>query len=301
MSTRRGASRRRSRQAALQALYAAELGARGARGDVDAEADASAGADTGANANAGSGAEAGANADTGAGAGVETDTDTDANANAGADTDADAETEAPERALLRVSEHFELPEVAFEFARELVLGVCAERDVIDAKLQSVSHNWKLARMSVVDRNVLRIAAFELGAGSAPPEVVINEAVELARRFGDDGSPRFVNGILGALLECSGEDGTRKGPAARPGEPDGPSDETPVEPGEPDGQGESVEPIEPGDPTDETPGEPDGQGEPGELPNEPPDEPTELPGEPMDEPGEPGEPTPPASEARSAKP
>lgn len=178
--TRPFAARRRSRQAALQALYAAELGARSSGSDADKDADANA-----------------------------------ADAANAADVAGAAAATSPEHALQRVSEHFELPEAAFEFARELVLGVYAEQGTIDAKLQAVSHNWKLERMSVVDRNILRMAAFELGAGSAPPEVVINEAVELARRFGDDGSPRFVNGILGALIERPAEAGKEKDAAPRP--------------------------------------------------------------------------------------
>ena len=105
-----------------------------------------------------------------------------------------------EASLELVSEHFELAKGALAFARELVLGVVAEREELDRRIEAAARNWRIARMAAVDRNVLRIAAWELGFGGTPTAVAIDEAVELARRFGDDGSPRFVNGVLGAMVE-----------------------------------------------------------------------------------------------------
>lgn len=102
--------------------------------------------------------------------------------------------------LANVAEHFEFTPGAREFADELVAGVVAEQVTLDLRLEACARNWRLARMAAVDRNVLRIAAWELGFAGTPAEVAIDEAVELARRFGDDGSPRFVNGVLGAFLE-----------------------------------------------------------------------------------------------------
>ena len=102
--------------------------------------------------------------------------------------------------LARVAENFELARGARAFAEDLVAGVVAEREALDERLEGAARNWRIERMAVVDRNVLRIAAWELGPGGTPAEVAIDEAVELARRFGDDGSPRFVNGVLGALVE-----------------------------------------------------------------------------------------------------
>lgn len=103
-----------------------------------------------------------------------------------------------------LAEHFELPAGARAFAKELVLGVAQHRDEIDRRITAVAHRWRLDRMAAVDRNVLRLAAFEIVFGGTPREVAIDEAVELARRFGDDASPRFVNGVLDALARAAAE-------------------------------------------------------------------------------------------------
>lgn len=83
------------------------------------------------------------------------------------------------------------------FAIGLVLGVETHRSEIDAALTEVSRNWRLERMSILDRNILRLAAFELlhRADEVPRKVAINEAVELAKTFGAEGSGAFVNGVL----------------------------------------------------------------------------------------------------------
>jgi len=79
-------------------------------------------------------------------------------------------------------------------------GVVAQSEDIDRRLTEASDNWKVTRMGAVDRNVLRIGACELLTAdpSAPPAVVIDEAIELARRFGTADSPAFVNGVLDKL-------------------------------------------------------------------------------------------------------
>ena len=83
-----------------------------------------------------------------------------------------------------------------EFARTLVRGVAARRKEIDALITEASENWRLDRMPVVDRNVLRMAVQELIATpDVPPGVVLNEAIELAKEFGTEASPAFVNGVL----------------------------------------------------------------------------------------------------------
>jgi N utilization substance protein B len=112
--------------------------------------------------------------------------------------------EAPEAALDALAEHFELPPGARAFAKELVLGVEASRDALDARLRAVARNWRLERMAVVDRNLLRLAAFEILFLGTPAAVAIDEAVELAHEFGDDASPRFVNGVLDALCKRSAQ-------------------------------------------------------------------------------------------------
>jgi transcription antitermination protein NusB len=86
-----------------------------------------------------------------------------------------------------------------DFARSLVEGVHAEQASLDAELDARSQNWRVARMAATDRAVLRLAAFELLHTDVPGPVAVNEAIELARRYGTEASPRFVAGILGRLL------------------------------------------------------------------------------------------------------
>jgi len=82
----------------------------------------------------------------------------------------------------------------------LVQGVEANRERLDAVISEYARGWTLARMPVIDRTVLRIAGFELlGNPDAPVAVVLNEAVELAKRFSTDDSGRFVNGVLSAMV------------------------------------------------------------------------------------------------------
>ncbi|MGC4114356.1 MAG: transcription antitermination factor NusB [Myxococcales bacterium] len=82
------------------------------------------------------------------------------------------------------------------FAEQLVKGVCAHLSDLDQKIESISHNWRVERMAKVDRNVLRLAVYELlYTPETPRKVVLNEAVELAKIFGSDESGAFVNGIL----------------------------------------------------------------------------------------------------------
>lgn len=99
-----------------------------------------------------------------------------------------------------VAEHFEMPHAAHAFARDLVIQVIALRPDLDAIVSSHAKNWRVSRMAVVDRNILRLATFELAHTETPAPVVLNEAVELARRFGSDESPPFVNGVLDAVAK-----------------------------------------------------------------------------------------------------
>ena len=74
----------------------------------------------------------------------------------------------------------------------------AHRDALDTRIAEHAKHWRLSRMAAVDRNVLRLAVYELEHGDTPASVILDEAVELARRFGDDPSPAFVNGVLDAV-------------------------------------------------------------------------------------------------------
>jgi N utilization substance protein B len=103
-----------------------------------------------------------------------------------------------EQAVRTFASHFDAPAKLMNYASRLVLGVAAEQEALDQALQQVSPHWKLARMSHIDRNILRLAAYEIIHGETPVKVAINEAVELAKSFGGENSPSFVNGVLDAL-------------------------------------------------------------------------------------------------------
>jgi transcription antitermination protein NusB len=88
-----------------------------------------------------------------------------------------------------------------QFARELVLGVAQHRDEIDKEIETSSLHWRLERMARVDRNILRLAVFELRhREDVPKRVAMNEAIELAKTFGSEDSSAFVNGILDKIAQ-----------------------------------------------------------------------------------------------------
>jgi len=93
-------------------------------------------------------------------------------------------------------EHEERPE-RDEFMEELVAGACTKRTEIDGQIEKHSANWKIDRMPAVDRNLLRLAVYELMNGTAPA-IVIDEAVELAKRLSGEEAMPFVNGVLDAV-------------------------------------------------------------------------------------------------------
>jgi len=84
------------------------------------------------------------------------------------------------------------------FAHALLCGTLDALDRIDPLIEAAADNWRLSRMAVVDRIVLRVAVYELLAAETPTAIVINEAIELAKTFGDEQSPRFINGVLDAV-------------------------------------------------------------------------------------------------------
>ena len=86
-----------------------------------------------------------------------------------------------------------------EFAVAMVGGVVANTATLDGLIQTYAPEWPLDQMALIDRNILRIAIWEFAGGQTTPmKVAINEAVELAKLYGSDSAPRFVNGVLGAL-------------------------------------------------------------------------------------------------------
>ncbi|MBN2248374.1 MAG: transcription antitermination factor NusB [Coriobacteriia bacterium] len=92
-----------------------------------------------------------------------------------------------------------------QYSRELALGTETNQDAIDAEIEMTSQHWSLMRMPFVDRNILRLAVYEIVyEDGMPASVAINEAVELAKAYGGDDSPKFVNGVLGKIAEMRGD-------------------------------------------------------------------------------------------------
>lgn len=92
-------------------------------------------------------------------------------------------------------------EEAFHYAQDLVRGTVEHQDKIDDMIRAQADNWRLERMPAVDRNILRLAIFEmLHERETPKLVVMDEAIELAKKFGSEQSGRFVNGLLDGLLK-----------------------------------------------------------------------------------------------------
>ena len=102
----------------------------------------------------------------------------------------------PEENFQLVSESFNSPAGILDFSRHLVLGIWKNREDLDKLISQSSKNWRLERMSRVDRNILRVGVFEiLFMKDIPPKVSIDEAVELGKKFGTEESGAFINGIL----------------------------------------------------------------------------------------------------------
>jgi transcription antitermination factor NusB len=87
------------------------------------------------------------------------------------------------------------------FTEEILNNIFDHKKEIDARLEKYSDNWTLSRMTVIDRNLLRMAASELMySKTVPPKVVIDEALEIAKKFGSEDSPNFINGVLDRILK-----------------------------------------------------------------------------------------------------
>ena len=90
-----------------------------------------------------------------------------------------------------------LPDGLSRFVQEITEGVMSEREQLDVAIGRFAPEWPVSQIAAIDRNILRMALWEMNFYTTPTKVVINEAVELAKEFGADTSPRFVNGVLGA--------------------------------------------------------------------------------------------------------
>lgn len=109
-----------------------------------------------------------------------------------------------EEVFSRLLTEKELDEGHADFARGLIEGVLQHQKGIDERIRSFAPAWPLSQMAAIDRNILRLAIFEiLIDNSVPVKVAINEAVELAKTFGSDSSPKFVNGVLGSASAIAG--------------------------------------------------------------------------------------------------
>ena len=121
----------------------------------------------------------------------------------------DIRGEPIERAILHYydtlySEESEKRPKPDKFMEELARGTVANAEQIDRKIEQKSEHWRLERMPVVDRNILRLAIYELSQQAVPAPVIIDEALQLARQFSNDESIPFINGILDAVYRQSAE-------------------------------------------------------------------------------------------------
>ena len=91
------------------------------------------------------------------------------------------------------------------FASALLQGTLEHREEVDQRLKRLATRWSLSRMPVVDRNILRLGGYEIIFGDTPDRVAVNEAILLAKRYGDKNSPRFVNGVLDRLMKTPAEE------------------------------------------------------------------------------------------------
>lgn len=112
---------------------------------------------------------------------------------------------SPEQAIQSYWAHLGANREGEEFANRLIRGWAAERERIDTIIRDVSQHWRLERMAKVDRNILRLATLELiSLDDVPRRVTLNEAVELAKRYGSEGSAGFVNGVLDRVASDLGK-------------------------------------------------------------------------------------------------
>jgi N utilization substance protein B len=116
----------------------------------------------------------------------------------------------PEEVLQRHAEERNLPPKVVEYASELVLGTYNQLADIDAHIQSAAREWPLQQMARIDKNILRLAIYEiLFNNNVPAKAAINEAVELSKTYGSETSSRFVNGVLGTIFNRAQQQPTPK--------------------------------------------------------------------------------------------
>jgi N utilization substance protein B len=129
----------------------------------------------------------------------------------------DCSSHEPGLVLAQREEEDKLPEGQHEFARALVFGVLTDRARLDRWIARFAPEWPVDQIAIIERNILRIALWEFTIGALTPvRVAINEAVELAKLYGSDSAPRFINGVLGSLADHTDElaQVARKEPAGK---------------------------------------------------------------------------------------
>jgi transcription antitermination factor NusB len=113
----------------------------------------------------------------------------------------------PEGVFELICESFAPDETTRPFARELTVGVCSRMEELDGLIRQASRNWRLERMSQLDKNVIRLAVFEmLYREDIPPKVSIDEAVEIGKKYGSQESGGFINGVLDKIYNLLLEKG-----------------------------------------------------------------------------------------------
>jgi transcription antitermination protein NusB len=109
--------------------------------------------------------------------------------------------EAPELALTRYCEIFPYQKDIIDYARLLLSGVIREQEAIDKYIETASEHWRLGRTTYIDRSVLRLGVFEmLFSEDVPPKVAIDEAIEMAKKYGNEESRDFINGVLDKIFK-----------------------------------------------------------------------------------------------------
>ncbi|MFC1973781.1 transcription antitermination factor NusB [Chloroflexota bacterium] len=117
--------------------------------------------------------------------------------------ESDCSNHDTEKSLSWLREEYNLPEDVLGYAGELAYGILKNRGRIDAVIQAHAPVFPLEQLSAIDRNILRLAIFEISIDNrVPPKAAINEAVELAKAFGSNNSQKFINGVLGTVSTMS---------------------------------------------------------------------------------------------------
>jgi N utilization substance protein B len=115
----------------------------------------------------------------------------------------DCSSHKAEEVLTRTLKESSLPEPTADFARGLINGVIQNKQAIDSEIRRFAPIFPLEQLAVIDRSILRLAIYEILFDSqVPVKVAVNEAVDLAKSFGSDSSPKFINGVLGSIIANS---------------------------------------------------------------------------------------------------